>query len=385
MRLTRGIIKRIAPGIVTAFLATAAPAQQDQAADAARAAADRLSDAAIQLQEADGARNRVKALSETVHAFEDGLEAMRDGLRRAAIREEVLTRELRAREAEIARLLGVLQSMNSAPAPVLLLHPSGPVGTARSGMILADVTPALTTQANALRDKLQEVSVLRALQESAAGKLQEGLDGAQAARTALSQAIADRTDLPRRFSEDPVKTALLIASTETLNGFASGLSQIAVGEVEGSLPDITDRKGQLTMPVQGRILRRAGEADAAGIARPGIVVATRPRALVSTPTAATLRYRGPLLDYGNVIILEPQAGILLVLAGLDVVYGEPGQVLPGGSPVGLMGGADPDAGALLPRREQDTTTDQTETLYIEVRQDNTPVDPDAWFKTDKDD
>jgi len=31
-----------------------------------------------------------------------------------------------------------------------------------------------------------------------------------------------------------------------------------------------------------------------------------------------------------------------------------------------------------------TGTDRTETLYIEVRQDNTPQDPADWFRTDKD-
>ncbi len=374
---------RLALALAATCLAGAALSQDNIAADNARAAADRLAEAAIQLDEAQGARDRVKALSETVHAFESGLEAMRDGLRQAAIREEVLSRELAAREDEIAQLLGVLQSMNSAPSPVLLLHPSGPVGTARSGMILAEVTPALNARANEIRSKLQEVSVLRALQQSAANKLQDGLNGVQEARIALSQAISDRTDLPLRFTEDPVKTALLIASTETLEGFASGLSQIATNETPANLPDIIDRKGALPLPVNGRILRRANEADAAGIARPGIVMATRPRALVSTPAAATLRYSGPLLDYGNVIILEPQSGILMVFAGLDVVYGQTGQVLSAGSPLGLMGGTDPDPGALLPRDGQETTTSQTETLYIEVRKDNIPVDPAQWFKTDE--
>lgn len=370
--------------LIALFLASAALAQTDPAA-AARAASERLSEAGLMLDEADGARNRVKALSETVLAFEDGLQAMREGLRRAAIREQTLTGELQAQEDEVTRLLGALLSMGGTPAPVLLLHPSGPVGTARSGMILADVTPALNARALALREKLQEVSVLRALQQSAVNKLQEGLKGVQEARTVLSQAIAERTELPRRFTEDSVKTALLIASTETLEGFASGLSHIAVDEVEGSLPGISNRKGTLPLPVQGRILRRAGEADAAGITRPGIVMVARPRSLVTTPSAATVRYQGPLLDYGNVIILEPEAGILLVLAGLDVVYGQIGEVLPGGSPVGLMGGTAVQTGLILSGNVQETGAEQTETLYIEVRQDNVPVDPDMWFQTDKDD
>lgn len=352
-------------------------------AEAARAAADRLAEASRMLDEAEGARNRVRALTEAIRAYEDGLEAMREGLRRATIREDVLSRKLRVREDEIARLLGVLQSMGAAPAPVLLLHPSGPLGTARSGMILADVTPALDARARELRADLQEVSVLRALQRSAANRLEEGLRGAQTARTALSQAIADRVDLPRRFTEDPVQTALLVASTETLEGFASGLSEIAVDEVPGSLPGISGRKGELPLPVKGTILRRAGEADAAGITRPGIVVATRPRALVTTPAPATVRYRGPLLDYGNVIILEPQAGILLVIAGLDVVYGEAGEVLPGGSPVGLMGGPAAGSDDVLTDAADTTGAGRSETLYIEVRQDNEPVDPETWFRTDR--
>ncbi|MGK7753505.1 MULTISPECIES: murein hydrolase activator EnvC family protein [unclassified Roseovarius] len=363
--------------------ATPAPAQ-DPGADA-RAASDRLNRAAALMEAADGAANRVKALTEVVGAYEDGLEAMREGLRRAAIREEALSRRLQSREDEIARLLGALQSMAQSEGPVLLLHPSGPIGTARSGMILSDVTPALETRAAALRAELEEVTVLRTLQENALDTLREGLQGAQEARTALSQAIADRTGLPRRFNEDPVKTALLVASTETLEGFASGLSEIAVDEVPGSLPGIDARKGSLRLPVEGRILRRAGEADAAGIVRPGIVMAARPRALVTTPAPATLRYRGELLDYGNVVILEPQAGLLMVFAGLDVVYGEIGEVLPGGSPIGLMGapeGADGQGtNALLIENGKDAGASRTQTLYIEVREENEPVDPETWFET----
>lgn len=371
-------------GISALLLLLAAPvaAQTTDPAEDARAAASQLSRAGIALQEAKTAANRVKALSETLRAYEAGLQAMREGLRRAAIQEQRLSRELQSREAEIAQLLGVLLSMDSAPSPVLLLHPSGPVGTARSGMIMADITPALTAQAEALRARVEDLAVLRALQQNAIGTLQEGLDGAQTARTALSQAIADRTDLPRRFTEDPVRTALLVASTETLEGFASGLAGIAVDEVPGSLPDIADRKGALPLPVEGRILRRANEPDAAGIARPGIVMVTRPYALVTTPTAATIRYVGPLLDYGNIAILEPQSGLLMVLAGLDRVYGAPGEVLPGGSPVGLMGGEETEPDAILYRQGQEPGAEQTETLYIEIRQDNIPVDPEAWFRTD---
>lgn len=366
-------------------LASALPAwaEPDPAA-LAEAAAERLDTAASALSQADSARDRVKALSETLRAYEDGLEAMREGLRRVSLREAQLASELQAREGEVARLLGALQSLSATPAPVLMLHPEGPADTARAGMLLADVTPALTEKADRLRAQLEEVSTLRSLQQNAVETLEKGLNGVQQARAELSQAMADRTNLPRRFTEDPVKTAILIASAETLSGFASGLSQIAENEAPGSLPDIAHRKGQLPLPAQGVVLRHAGEADATGISRPGLILATRPRALVSTPTAATIRYQGPLLDYGNVMILEPQAGLLFVFAGLDVVYGQIGQVLPSGSPIGLMGGQDAEIGAILSQAGNGAGAEATETLYIEIREDNVPVDPETWFTTGKD-
>jgi septal ring factor EnvC (AmiA/AmiB activator) len=355
-----------------------------QAAEAARIAATRLDAATRQLNAADSARDRVAALTETVRAFEDGLEALRDGLRRAALREARLTRELAAREAEIADLLGALQSMGRGAAPTAFLHPAGALGTARAGMILSDVAPSLNIRAAELRLRLDEVRILRALQESAAATLAKGLEGAQTARSDLSRAIADRQPLPRKFTEDPVRTAILIASTETLEGFASGLSEMARDETEVALPDITAEQGRLPLPVAGRLIRRAGEPDAAGVARPGVLLATRPNALITAPAAATIRYLGPLLDYGNVIILEPGPGILMVFAGLDLVYGANGEVVPAGAPLGLMGGTLTNPDAILPQDADGTGSGRPETLYIEIRVDQRPVDPAEWFGALKD-
>lgn len=351
---------------------------------AARAAALELQAASTLLDEAEGARNRVRALTETVRAYESGLAAMREGLRRATAREAQISRQLDARQDEIAQLLGILLTIEMAPPPVLLLHPAGPQGSARAAMILAEVTPALKARAEVLGQDLEEIRALRQIRQAATKTLEKGLAGVQQARARLSKTIADRTDLPSRFAEDPVRTAILISSADTLEAFADGLSEITPDEIIRTNADISDLKGRVPLPVQGIILHRTGEADAAGIKRDGIILATRPRALVTSPTAATIRYRGPLLDLGNVVILEPQPGLLFVLSGLAEVYGEAGQVLPQGSPVGLMGGAAPQLGAILSLSGEGTGTDRSETLYIEVREGGSPVDPESWFQTDKD-
>lgn len=373
---------RVMAAAIALSLAGQAIAQNPS--QAALEAAEMLEQASISLTEADSARDRVRALTETIQAYEAGLSAMRDGLRMAATREAQLSAELRTREKDVAQLLGVLQTIETTAPPVLMLHPSGPLGAARTGMMLSEVTPGLNAKAEDLARDLQEVQTLRLLQQDAAETLTEGLSGVQSARTRLSEAIADRTDLPKRFVEDPIKTAILISSTETLDGFASGLSEISEGEVAATDASVASRKGDVQLPVQGILLHGAGETDAAGVTRPGLVLGTRPRALVTAPTAATIRYRGPLLDLGNLIILEPQPGLLFVFSGLQEVYGDIGQVIPEGTPVGLMPGAAPEIGAILSTSGDGTGTDRSETLYIEVREDNSPVDPESWFRTNKD-
>ncbi|MDB4065236.1 peptidase M23 [bacterium] len=342
--------------------------------------------ASIKLDQSDGARDRVKALTETILAFESGLMATRDGLRRAAVREEQLSRKLEARDSETAAFIGVLQSLGAGQSPTIFLHPQGPRGTARAGMLLSEMPPVLNVHAAQLR---QEVQMLCLLQQEVADQLQLGLSEVQSARVALSTAIAERTDLPHQFTEDPVSTAILISSSETLEGFASGLSQVTENETEIDLPPLDDRIGSLQLPVKGLLLRRMNEADAAGIARPGIILATRPGALVHAPTAATIRYVGPLLDYGNIMILEPQTDILFVFAGLNITYGKPGLIITEGTPLGLMGGLKITASADITNTGLSTVGDgagngRLETLDIEVRQQNVPQDPVSWFRTDKD-
>lgn len=365
--------------LLTALAAAPAAAAQRTPAEAAEAAAGRLEEASRMLDAAQDSDDRVAALTETIRAYEDGLVAMRDGLRRAAVRERAIEIELDSRSEEIAQLLGVLETMGRTPAPVTSLHPGGALGTARSGMILADVTPALQARADRLRGRLEEVQTLRRLQESAADTLQKGLAGAQEARTKLSEAISERRDLPRRYTEDEVATALLIASTETLEGFASGLSQTVASDGPAPPPDASARRGELDLPVQGTILRAAGEADAAGITRPGLLLATPPRAIVTAPAAATIRYRGPLLDLGQVVILEPAQDVLIILAGLAETYGSAGEIVAEGAPVGVMGGDAPDSQAILSDAASGADAVRSETLYIEVREEQDAVDPSDWF------
>ena len=366
-----------------ALLLTASAVRAETVAEQAAAASASLAEAVQALETATKARDRVAALTQTIRAYEEGLAALREALRQAELRETTLTLSFNAKRDQIGQLLGVLARMEAEPGPLLLLHPDGPLGTARSGMILAEVTPALQAEADQLKAELAELAHLRALQAAAGKTLAEGLTAAQEARAALSQAISDRTDLPKRFTEDPEVLKVLLESADTLEAFAGGLG--VTDDPDGGSSFAT-AKARLPLPVFGAILRRPGETDAAGVRRPGLTLATRPRALVTAPWPSTIRYLGPLLDYGNVIVLEPGDGYLLVLAGLDSLYGEVGEVIPAGAPLGLMGGGTDDTGDDAGEGTEFTAGGQdgsgaqgTETLYLELRQGAEPVDPMPWF------
>ncbi|WP_417269082.1 murein hydrolase activator EnvC family protein [Celeribacter sp.] len=361
------------------LIGAAATAQTASPAALAEAAVAQFSAAHEQLEAAEGASDRVKALSDVIRAYEEGLEAMRAGLRQIALREAELSEAFEDESGQVATLLGVLITLKPDASPEALVHPTGPLGHARAGMLVSSITPAMQEAADALRVQLQEATILRELQDEALATLAVGLKDAQQARTELSQAISNRVDLPKRFVADKERLQILIDSSETLESFASGLAVMDVVDGLDALPDLGDAKGAWPMPVRGRILRGFNEADAAGVSRPGILVATRQLSLVTSPWPATIRYHGSFLDYGNVIILEPSNDVLLVLAGLEEVYGDIGDVIPAGAAVGLMGGAAPDLEAFIENAEDGTGAGLSETLYIEVREGGQPVDPAAWF------
>lgn len=354
-------------------MVVSAQAQAGVADDAAAASAQ-LQEAVAGLEQAIEAKDRVTALTVTIKAYENGLAALREALRQADLRDTQLTLQFDAKRDRIAQLMAVLGRLDAEPGPLVLLHPNGPLGTVRAGMMLADVTPALQAEVEGLRTQLQELADLRALQAAAGQTLGKGLAAAQTARQALSQAMSDRTELPRRFTEDPQVLRGLLESADTLEAFASGLSL-----KDGSSSGFADAKGVLDLPVLGTLLLRPGETDARGVTRPGITLATRATALVTSPWAATIRYRGPLLDYGNVMIIEPGGGYLLILGGLDQVYGEVGEVIAIGAALGLMGGGESQSGDLIASVKEGGGARETETLYLELRQGAEPVDPMAWF------
>ena len=374
-------------GLLTALslmAGTAALRAEENIVKTARDSARELKEAAIKLVVAKGEKDRIAALTDTIQAFETALSSLRASLRKVASAQKDIKTRLDLREENISRLIGVLYSIDNEPAPAKLVHPDGPLTTARAGMLLSDVLPRLQRPVEQLKKDLEDLKTLETLQTDSSVILESGLRELQSARSDLVAAASSREELPRRFIEDPAKTAILIAASESIETFIKGLSIYRLDDLAQPLPDIEDKKGTLAFPVHGRVLRGFNENDAAGIKRPGIVVATTSAAIVTTPAAVTIRYQGDLLDYGLVSILEPQRGILFVFSGLEKTFGKIGEVLPEGSPVGIMGGKPLSAQKILQESVVTGGTYRPETLYVEVRVNEKPQDPLEWFAVKED-
>jgi septal ring factor EnvC (AmiA/AmiB activator) len=364
---------------ISMFLAPSLAFSEADPVIAAQEASEALNRAAGLLFDASRARDRVAALTETVRAYEDGLEALREGMRRAALRERAIRTEFEHEEERLSALLGALSSMQTSPESLVLLHPEGPLSSARAGIMLADVTPGIDDRVRTLRSELEELVLLRALQDAASSTLRDGLDGVQSARTALSKAISQRSRSTDASATDIATMQAIVNSADTLQGFAASLATLGPSDVADSI-DFVGRRGTLSLPASGAVLARYDEADATGTRRPGLLLATSPLALVTAPHAATVRFAGPLLDLGLVAILEPEAGYLLILAGLSEAFVTQGEVLEDGAPVGLMGGPAPQAEQILIETGEGSGQDRAETLYIELRKGDETLDPANWFE-----
>ena len=343
---------------------------------------DDLNSARNKLNSADSYRNRIKALSNLIQKTENSLSDLRSKYRFIKLQTGKLNKDLIFQKEKISKLAGALLVVGQEPLQSKLLHPEGALNTARSSLILSDILEGVRTEAEDLNKDLEKLQLLTNLSQRAEKEMQLSLEIIQTARATLVKAASDRRDLPQRFIDDPEKISSLSKSSKSLGEFAVALKSLERKLIITNEPILKKNKGGLTLPAEGVVTRKFNEADAAGIVRPGIIIRTKEYAFVTSPVAATVRYAGPLSDYGMVSILEPSEGILFIFAGLNHVFGEPGQILPEASLVGLMGGEDKNIEPFTTEKELNSGR-LSQSLYIEVRRNDEPQNPFDWFEFNK--
>lgn len=349
-------------------LTAAGPADLD-------AAAAEVAVAGRALMEAEANGDRVRALSAAIPAYDEALSTLRQVAIGAGLGERQIAANLADRRGEVMRLAAALQTLSRTPPPVQALHPGGPVAAARAAALMAHVTPALAREADDLRTELAHLDQARQLRRAALDDLSTGLERLTRARHDLSAGIAANAH-----GYDTVETAALQASlvrdSDSLSALAKTLARVPAGAADGD-PGAED---PMLWPIAGgRQVLGFRERDSGGERRPGLLIAAPPLSLVSAPAGAMVRYAGPFLEYGYVVVLETDGGTVVVLAGLAQLNVRAGEPVARGDLLGLLGGRDLDAEEYVMLPAAEAGAGDAETLYIEIRHGRGPVDPAPWF------
>ena len=130
-------------------------------------------------------------------------------------------------------------------------------------------------------------------------------------------------------------------------------------------------KGSLTLPAQGKRIKRFGDADEAGGTIKGISLQTRPEARITAPSDGWVVYAGPFRSYGQLLIINTGGGYHVLLAGMSRIDASLGQFVLTGEPVAVMGAPETTS--------QGSNENSRPVLYVEFRKDGKPIDPDPWW------
>ncbi|MEQ9145921.1 MAG: peptidoglycan DD-metalloendopeptidase family protein [Parvibaculaceae bacterium] len=351
----------------------------------------RLIDAAARVQ----ARERDVTDSETRIA---GLEAA----------QAVLLARLEARRKELTDTLAALQRLDRNPPPALAVKPDDAVSAMRSALLLSTIVPDLEADARDIRQRLEELEKVRLslveeretfdaasleLSEERAelNRLLEAKLTAEAAvRSKAEQEAAALARLSREASDlkDLIERLEARALSRTPAPRPTPSTTATAPEPPSSRPDrsaaresvvaalpgrqFSASRGLIRPPVEGISVRTFGSDDGAGGTIQGVYLESRPGASVTAPFDGRIAFAGPFRRYGQLLILEVGEGYHLLLAGMVRIDGVVGQNVLAGEPVGIMGET---ARTDDPQR---SGTDKP-VLYIELRRNGNPVDPEPWF------
>ena len=371
--------------LIAALLALtlALPAWAQDGIEQARAA---LAAAEQALESAQGRRARLAALGQAARAHEIALGAFRDGLRQMTIREARLRDGLARDSTRFGELIAALQSLARAPRSALLAYPEGPVGAARSATLMAEISPALETRIGELRDRLEQLRQLRSAQEVARIEARGALAALQDLRAETAARLRSRrTGAVATRDELRSQAELAGRRAHDLGALSQALkSSAGIPGAEAPLVRFSQARGLLPPPVAGSLVAGFGATDPWG--RPGFGLTFRAPSFaeVIAPWDGTVRFAGPLIDYDQVVVLEPEEGWLIVLAGLVEVDRDVGEVVLAGERIGDLGGPIPSSDEFLLEGDTDGAQFPEKMLYLELRDGEKAVDPRDWFDlTDK--
>jgi len=277
------------------------------------------------------------------------VDAKRARLEALNAREKAILADLGANRQRLSLLLSALQLFRRDPPPALLVSPTDARDAVRAAILIRAMTPELQHRADAYGRQAVAVGTLRREAAAASAELFTAESAVADRKGEIERLIIEKTRLERAYAQEALAQQ---NELHTLGALTDGL-----GKVEPSGPLVLHRPA-------GEIVRRFGQEMPAGGKSPGLTLRTEKGQAVAAPTAGTVEYAGALNGWGAVLILRTQGDYRVVVAGLDQITAAQGQSVAAGAPIGKM----PDHVSSEPE------------LYLEVRENGAPADPERWLK-----
>ena len=353
--------------------------------------------AAIEAQ--DSVAEQLGSIAQSIQAQEALIAASEAELQKLAAERAGLLAELGEKQDSLSELLAALQRLEQNPPPALVVEPGDILSALRGAMLLGTLVPELSTEAQALALKLDQLGQIEAAIGTRGKEVAQEIARLEGQRAELGRLVTQKKGLVSKSSAELEaergRTRALADRAKSLKQLLAGLAEerkrqeaeaaerLAAEERERQRQENLQRapklafaeaKGKLAFPAQGQIVRGFGEPDGLGRETQGVMIATRAGAQVTAPADGKVEFAGPFRSYGEVVILNPGGGYRVLLAGMDKVTADVGEFLRAGEPVGEMGSG-PASVTLFGEVVQDGRP----VLYIEFRNSTEAVDSGPWW------
>ncbi|WP_196260162.1 murein hydrolase activator EnvC family protein [Pelagibacterium limicola] len=391
---------------------TAEEASDDLArlADRMRLTDERIAQIRAEIEALDGDASRLAAelvaTGQRVDLAGEDIRLIEERLEELFASERSIRHRLDGHDRSISNLLASLQRISASPPPALIVDPSDALGSARAALLLSAVLPQLQERARTVTDSLNALVEIKQTALAEAEHLNANLETLNAERLRIATviearkqglewltedllveeagalALADRaTSLEQLIAGLEARIAAVTAAGDARTAAASGSSvpvldrevlEVAFADqtrTEPAVP-IESARGFLTQPAVGDLVENFGAADGFGGTAQGVSLATATGAPVLAPADGWIAYAGPVLNYGQIVVINAGLDYLIVLAGLETVEATVGEFIQMGTPVGRMGDA---------ARQSGPTGVDGPTLYVEMREGGIPINPLEWW------
>lgn len=321
------------------------------------------------------------------------------------VRELELRGRLDGADAEIANVLAALQRISLNPPPALIVDPGDALGSARGAMLIAAILPQLRAQADTVAADLQALTDIKLAAMAEEETLRANHEVLEEEQLRIATLIAARragiTQMSAELEAEQAEAVALAERASTLRELIGALSERAAAgataapaTTDPDLPQLSPEaielafadpartqpavpfplaNGYLVPPANGVTVVDFGANDGRGGIAQGQSIVTRAEAQVLAPADGWVLYKGPYLNYGQIVILNAGGGYMALLAGLDTITAEIGQFVQMGEPLGTMGSR------TIGRTVSTNAGNDQPTLYIELRENNEPFDPAGWW------